>query len=106
MNEQVVTHPTAAPAAGAVLFDVGFVIRTPGAMAALVAARTTESSLMQRHQSGDFGDLPWEAEQANWRALRVGGPLQSVYALRGGARVRIATMPELRTTTVDLIEAP
>ena len=88
-----------------VLFDAGFVIRTPAAMAALVAARVTESQLMQRHQSGDFGELPWEAEQANWRALRSGGVLRSVYVLEGGARIRIVTTQELRTTTIDLLDA-
>ncbi|MCM5680581.1 hypothetical protein M8A51_13695 [Schlegelella sp. S2-27] len=90
--------------AGTLLFDAGFVIRTPAAMAALVAARTTESQLMQRHQSGDFGELPWGDEQANWRALRSGGALQSIYTLGSGARVRIVTLPELRTTTLDLLE--
>lgn len=91
--------------AGTILFDAGFVIRTPAAMAALVAVRTTESHLMQRHQSGDFGELPWADEQANWRALRCGGALQSVYRLGSGARIRIVTLPELRTTTLDLLEA-
>jgi hypothetical protein len=98
-------HAPAARAAGVtVLFDAGFVIRTPAAMVALVAACTTESQLMQRHQSGDFGELPWADEQANWRALRCGGALQSVYTLDSGARIRIVTLPELRTTTLDLLD--
>jgi len=94
----------ARPPAGTVLFDAGFVLRTPAAMAALVAARVTESQLMQRHQSGDFGELDWADEQANWRALPAGGVLRSLYTLEGGARIRIVTVPELGTTTIDLLE--
>lgn len=100
---RVVPHG-ARQAAPVTLFDTGFVIRTPGAMAALFAARVTESSLIQRHESGDFGDVDWQTERANWRALQAGGTVQSVYTLEGGARIRLLSTPELRTTTLSLID--
>lgn len=101
--QQAARH-AAPPAAPAALFDTGFVIRTPGAMAALFAARVTESSLIQRHESGDFGDVDWQTERANWRALQAGGTVQSIYTLDGGARIRLLSTPELRTTTLSLID--
>lgn len=103
-NLQTVCAPSRACARAAALFDAGFVVRTPGAMAALFAARVTESSLIQRHESGDFGDVDWETERSNWHALRAGGVLRSVYTLDGGARIHVVSTPELRTTMLSLLE--
>jgi len=86
------------------LFDAGFVTRTSGAMAALFAARTTESSLIQRHESGDFGDVDWETERANWHALWSGGVLRSLYTLEGGARIHVLSTAEPRSTALSLLE--
>jgi hypothetical protein len=45
------------------LFPLGRVVATPGAIALMEAARINPAQLLQRHQSGDWGDL----EEEDWR---------------------------------------
>ncbi|HEV8314756.1 MAG TPA: hypothetical protein VGQ23_16970 [Burkholderiaceae bacterium] len=45
-----------------VLFDTGFIVRTPGALLALIDAQVSETSLIDRHMTGDFGELCAEDE--------------------------------------------
>jgi hypothetical protein len=45
------------------LFPLGRVLATPGAIALMEAARIDPAQLLERHQSGDWGDL----EEEDWR---------------------------------------
>lgn len=47
-----------------VRFETGFISRTPGAVLALIQAGISEASLIERHQSGDFGQLS-DADKAS-----------------------------------------
>ena len=47
------------------LFSLGRVVATPGAIALMEAARIDPVQLLQRHQSGDWGDLDAEDEREN-----------------------------------------
>ncbi|MCW7540270.1 plasmid related protein [Aquabacterium sp. A7-Y] len=84
------------------MIDSGFVVRTPAAMVALIAARTTETSLIQRHERGDFGDLSAEQEERNWQAVADGLPVHSVYRLSSGAEIHVVTDPDAQQTRVSL----
>lgn len=85
-----------------VLFDTGFVVRTHGAVAALVAAQVSESSLIERHLSGDFGQLDSEDQEQNRRAIAEGGRVMSSYALHTHATVWVITEADRSVTTLLL----
>jgi hypothetical protein len=84
-----------------ILFDTGFVVRTPGAFLALLEADVSETWLIERHQSGDFGQLCEEDRQQNLRALEAGGRILSRYVLRSGV-VWVITEADREVTTVLL----
>ena len=86
----------------AMLFETGFVVRTPGALLALVEAQVSETSLIERHQGGDYGELCDEDRQANERAVAEGGRVFSSYALRAGTKVWVITEADRSVTTLLL----
>ena len=47
------------------LFPLGQVVATPGAIALMEAARIDPGQLLQRHQSGDWGDLDEHDQHEN-----------------------------------------
>lgn len=63
-------------------FDLGAIVVSPQALRALHRFGTDPSTLVQRHASGDWGDIDADARQANERALHAGGWLVSMYVLR------------------------
>ncbi|AKJ27497.1 hypothetical protein [Caldimonas brevitalea] len=97
------TSPRAdADLGGTTVVDAGFVVRSPAAMVALVGARVSESSLIQRHERGDFGDIPDADARRNWLALASGRPVRSVYRLASGARIEVVTDPRDQMTQLSL----
>jgi len=75
-----------------VLFEVGFVTRESEAMLVLVLARLTESSLIQRHEQGDFGDADTGQCLCNLHAIGAGeGVVRSLYRLPTGPCVCVET---------------
>ena len=40
------------------LFDLGRVVATPGALELLAATETNPAELLERHVSGDWGEVP------------------------------------------------
>jgi hypothetical protein len=84
------------------LFSPGLVVRTPGAVLALIEAQVSEHSLMSRHQRGDFGELDVEDWQANERAVAEGTRVFSSYRLPTGARVWVITEADRSSTTLLL----
>jgi hypothetical protein len=85
-----------------VLFPLGLVVRTPGALLALIEAGATEYSLISRHEGGDFGDLCDEDRRANEQALLEGTRVFSSYRLRTGATVWVITEADRSATTLLL----
>jgi hypothetical protein len=47
------------------LFSLGRVVATPGAIVLMEVARIDPVQLLQRHQSGDWGDLDAEDQREN-----------------------------------------
>ena len=84
-----------------ILFDAGFVVRTPGAYLALLEADISETWLIEKHQSGDFGQLCEEDRRSNQRAVEHGGRILSRYVIRHHI-VWVITEADRCTTTVLL----
>ena len=81
-------------------FELGQLVATPGALAALEAARTSPAELMGRHLMGDWGELDREDWAANDRALKGGERLLSAYTLPTGEKLWVITEWDRSATTV------
>lgn len=88
---------------GTMLFDAGFVTRTPGALMALILAGVSETSLIERHQSGDYGSLSSADKDGNNEAIERGGRIFSAYQVSAEARVLVITEMDLGATTMLLL---
>ena len=88
------------------LFDLGQLIATPGALAALEKSGKTSMEFLLRHVTGDWGDIPEEDRKENRFSLEKGFRLLTSYRttandLRSGAQrmsVHLGGTP--RSTTV------
>jgi hypothetical protein len=83
-------------------FRLGHIVATPNALSRL----TDEDVLrgIQRHQSGDWGDVDTHDRQANDRALIEGTRLLSVYHAANGVKFWIITEADRSVTTVLMPE--
>ena len=84
------------------LFALGSVVATPGALTALAEANTLASEFLQRHQSGDWGELSKEDAQRNEAALRDGERIFSAYRLRDGTKIWVITEADRSSTCILL----
>ena len=85
----------------AVRFPLGHVVATPGALGLVRAHGLDVVGLLQRHRSGDWGDVCAEDADANERALDAGTRLLSAYDTPGG-RLWILTEADQSSTRVLL----
>jgi hypothetical protein len=83
-------------------FEVGDVLVTPTAAAALDAQGRTVSDLLARHQAGDWGDVSDQVRMVNERGLTEQFNLQSTYVLDGGQRLVVVTNRERTLTMIHL----
>lgn len=86
------------------LFPLGDLVATPGALSALEKNGVVPMRLISRHMKGDWGDVPPDDAAANTNALRIGARLLSSYALPDGARIWIITEADRSSTTLLLPE--
>jgi hypothetical protein len=84
------------------LFEVGRTFGTPGALSALMLEQIEPQKLIDRHVSGDFGELCEEDRMSNCAAIVYGGRVLSVYLLPSGVKVYVITDADRSTTTVLL----
>lgn len=82
-------------------FPLGQVVGTPAALAHLSLHGIDPIVLVQRHQSGDFGNLDAGDIYANMEAIRLGNRLLSVYDI-GTSRVYVITESDRSSTTILL----
>jgi hypothetical protein len=83
-------------------FRIGHIVATPNAL-----ARLTPDDILhgiQRHQAGDWGDVPEEDRKKNEASLKQGLRLLSAYRSAQGAIFRIITEADRSVTTVLLPE--
>lgn len=81
-------------------FRLGRIVATPNALEHL----TQEDILkgIQRHQSGDWGDIDEEDRQENEFSLRQGFRLLSVYRASNGTKFWLVTEADRSFTTILL----
>lgn len=73
------------------MLQLGQVVATPGALAALQEAGIAPSTLLDRHVQGDWGDLDAHDRRQNEIALLYGSRILSAYNLPTGIRIWIIT---------------
>ena len=86
-----------------ILFKLGQVAATPGALAVLDKFPGGTLSLITRHQSGDWGEMGAEDKKANNDALVTEQRLLSAYTV-GGKKVWVITERSRDVTTILLPE--
>ncbi len=85
------------------LFPLGRVVATPGALNALVIARQDPGELLERHQGGDWGEVPAEDARENELSVREGFRIVSSYPA-GAGRVWLITEADRSSTCILLPE--
>jgi len=81
------------------LFPIGELVATPGALTALLRARQSPLELLERHLSGDWGDLCPEDVAENKLALANGLRLLSSYTTAAGDKIWVITEADRSVTT-------
>lgn len=86
----------------AALFPLGRLVATPGAMELLRSAgEDLLPALLERHRSGDWGDVPPEDARENEFSVRYGFRIVSSYQV-AGARLWVITERNRSATTLLL----
>lgn len=84
------------------LFPLGQVVATPGALDALDRAAVNAADLLQRHQHGDWGNVPPEDAAENERSVSGGWRILSSYQVTEDIRIWIITEADRSVTTLLL----
>jgi hypothetical protein len=86
------------------LFPLGRIVATPGALQALEVASQDPVEFLSRHVSGDWGDLDDDDKQENVFSLAHGLRLFSSYRTDAGEKLWIITEADRSVTTLLLPE--
>ena len=89
---------------GRMLFNLGQVVATPGALQALEDSEQTAIEFLNRHVSGDWGELDPEDRKENEFSLKEGFRVLSAYILKTGQKIWIITEADRSVTTLLLPE--
>jgi hypothetical protein len=84
------------------LFDLGQLVATPGALAALEKSGQNPMDFLSRHVTGDWGELDEEDRKENELSLKRGFRLLSSYRTNAGERLWVITEADLSHTTILL----
>ena len=85
-----------------VLFSVGKIVATSGALDLLDQSGADGHELVMRHQRGDWGSVPPEDAEANVRAIQTGCRILSSYFLSERERLWVITEADRSLTTLLL----
>jgi hypothetical protein len=83
-------------------FKVGNTVATPGALRAMQQAGQGWITFLDRHISGDWGDLETHDKTANEVALRDGSRILSAYNLSTGVTIWVITEADRSSTCILL----
>lgn len=86
------------------LFPLGQVVGTPGAVEALQEIGTSPGELLDRHVTGDFGDICEEDLGLNEAAIQDGARIFSVYKVTDDLTIWIITEADRSSTCLMLPE--
>ena len=89
---------------GPMLFSLGQVVATPGALRALEDSEQSPADFLGRHVTGDWGELPEEDCKENELSLKNGFRILSAYRLRSGKKIWVITEADRSATTIPLPE--
>lgn len=81
---------------------LGVVVATPRALEVLGSLEISPTELLERHASGDWGDIPPEDALENEYGLKHGFRVLSSYPLPSGERVWIITEADRSSTCILL----
>lgn len=85
------------------LFELGQVVATQGAVSAIEENNIDMLSLLSRHSNGDWGNIPEEDKMENQRSLENGYRILSSYRLNEqGEKLWIITEADRSVTTLLL----
>jgi hypothetical protein len=84
----------------AALFPLGQTVATPGALAALERAGQSPCEFLNRHATGDWGDLCPEDVRENQLSLKEGFRILSNYTTAAGDRLWVITEADRSVTTL------
>jgi hypothetical protein len=83
-------------------FELGQIVATPGALAAIKKAGQQPGEFLTRHINRDWGDLDEEDRKENEYSLEHGFRLLSAYKTNAGDRLWIITEADRSLTTLLL----
>ena len=83
-------------------FELGQVVVTPTAAAAIEATGQTLEEILARHQSGDWGNVPDTHRLVNEEGVSKPFTLQSVYDSTDGIQIAVVTRADRSLTMVHL----
>ena len=86
------------------VFELGQILATPGALAALQKAGQEPATFLKRHVACDWGDLSNEDQKENGYSLEHGFRLLSSYRTNAGDKLWIITESDRSATTLLLPE--
>ena len=84
------------------LFDLGQLVATPGALAALEKSGQSPMDFLSRHVTGDWGEIPEEDRKENQFSLEKGFRLMSSYHTTANDVVWVITENSRSHTTLLL----
>ena len=85
-------------------FQLGNIVATPGAIVALREAQDSVWLYLNRHASGDWGDICKQDAKENEISLLSGFRIFSTYQIKDGNRIWIITEADRSSTCVLLPE--
>jgi hypothetical protein len=86
------------------MFQLGLIVATPGALAALRRSGQSPAEFLRRHANGDWGEVDGHDQKANWLAVREGSRILSSYTTRFGDRLWVITEADRSSTCILLPE--
>jgi hypothetical protein len=84
------------------LFDLGQLVATPGALAALEKSGQSPMDFLSRHVTGDWGELSEDDRKENRFSVEKGFRILSSYKTNAGDRVWVITEGSRCHTTILL----
>lgn len=86
------------------LFPLGQIVATPGALEALERAGQEAKCFLDRHASGNWGELGEQDRRENEYSLQHGFRILSSYTTNAGEKLWVITEADRSSTTVLLPE--
>ena len=83
-------------------FGLGVLVATPAVLELLGEFEVAPSELLERHASGDWGDVPSEDARENEYSLKHGFRVLSSYPLPSGERIWVITEANRSSTCILL----